>query len=926
MKNILDYNPKTHIVIKGAHLHNLKHIDLAIPRNHMSVITGLSGSGKSSLAFDTLYAEGQRRYVESLSSYARQFMGRLNKPKVDFIKGLSPAIAVEQKVSTSNPRSTVGIKTEIYDYLKLLFARIGKTHSPISGKEVKKDSVRDVLDQIKNLETGARLLLLAPVEAESHRTLDEKIKIFFQQGFARIYVNGETQTLDALENAPKNGFDLVIDRLVVRHEEDFYNRVADAIELAFHEGKGICSLLHLEDKRREVFSNKFELDGLTFLKPSVHLFSFNNPLGACSVCEGFGDVMGIDPELVIPDTSKSIYDQAIVPWRGSTMVKFYDKLVNSAYLFDFPIHKPYFELTKAQKELLWKGNSHFTGIHYFFKRIEKKNYKIQNRVLLSRYRGKTSCAKCEGTRIKEEANYVKIGGKSIGDLLQISLDNLARFFQNLELKAHDQEIAERLLVEINSRLKFVQEVGLGYLTLNRRSNTLSGGESQRIQLAASLGSSLVGSMYILDEPSIGLHPRDNERLIEVLKNLRDLGNTVIVVEHDEEIMNAADQVIDIGPEAGTLGGQIIAQGSLKQVLKSDGLTAAYLNGTKKIEVPKKRRTSEKKIEIRGAREQNLKNIDLEIPLGVLTVVSGVSGSGKSSLVKKILYPALLRHFDIYSEKPGSYTELKGNLDTLRSVEFVDQNPIGRSSRSNPVTYIKAYDEIRSLYASLPISKNRNYQPKHFSFNVDGGRCDHCKGEGTVTIEMQFMADVILECEHCKGKRFKKEVLEVKFHDQNIDDLLCMTVDDAINFFVSHDQKRIIQKLQSLQDVGLGYITLGQSSATLSGGEAQRIKLASFISQGSSKEKVLFIFDEPTTGLHFHDIQKLLTSFNELIDRGHTIVVVEHNLELIKCADHLIDLGPEAGDAGGYLVGQGTPEAIAKLPKSHTGKYLIEKLK
>ena len=926
MKNILDYNPKTHIVIKGAHLHNLKHIDLAIPRNQVSVITGLSGSGKSSLAFDTLYAEGQRRYVESLSSYARQFMGRLNKPKVDFIKGLSPAIAVEQKVSTSNPRSTVGTKTEIYDYLKLLFARIGKTHSPISGKEVKKDSVRDVLDQIKSLDTGARLLLLAPVEAESHRTLDEKIKIFIQQGFARIYVNGETQTLDTLEIAPKKGFDLVIDRMVVRHEEDFYNRVADAIELAFYEGKGICSLLHLEDKRREVFSNKFELDGLTFLKPSVHLFSFNNPLGACPVCEGFGDVMGIDPELVIPDTSKSIYDQAIVPWRGSTMVKFYDKLVNSAYLFDFPIHKPYFELTKVQKELLWKGNSHFTGIHDFFKRMEKKNYKIQNRVLLSRYRGKTSCAQCEGTRLKEEANYVKIGGKSIGDLLQISLDNLARFFQNLELKAHDQEIAERLLIEINSRLKFVQEVGLGYLTLNRRSNTLSGGESQRIQLATSLGSSLVGSMYILDEPSIGLHPRDNERLIEVLKNLRDLGNTVIVVEHDEEIMNAADQVIDIGPEAGTLGGQIIAQGPLKQVLKSDGLTAAYLNGTKKIEVPKKRRTSKKKIEIKGAREQNLKNIDLEIPLGVLTVVSGVSGSGKSSLVKKILYPALLRHFDIYSEKPGSYTELKGNLDTLRSVEFVDQNPIGRSSRSNPVTYIKAYDEIRSLYASLPISKNRNYQPKHFSFNVDGGRCDHCKGEGTFTIEMQFMADVILECEHCNGKRFKKEVLEVKFHDQNIDDLLCMTVDDAIDFFVYHDQKRIIQKLQPLQDVGLGYVTLGQSSATLSGGEAQRIKLASFISQGSSKEKVLFIFDEPTTGLHFHDIQKLLTSFNALIDRGHTIVVVEHNLELIKCADHLIDLGPEAGDAGGYLVGQGTPEAIAKLPKSHTGKYLVEKLK
>lgn len=608
------------------------------------------------------------------------------------------------------------------------------------------------------------------------------------------------------------------------------------------------------------------------------------------------------------------------------MTKFYNKLINNAYLFDFPIHKPYFELTKDQQEILWKGNSYFTGIHDFFKRIEKKNYKIQNRVLLSRYRGKTSCTQCGGTRLKEEASFIKIEGKNIGDLLQISLDALADFFQKLKLNAHDRQIAERLLIEINSRLKFVQEVGLGYLTLNRRSNSLSGGESQRIQLATSLGSSLVGSMYILDEPSIGLHSRDNRRLIEVLKNLRDLGNTVIVVEHDEEIMNAADQVIDIGPEAGTLGGEIVAQGTLKQILKSKGLTAAYLNGSKKIEVPKKRRTSKKKIEVVGAREQNLKNINIQIPLGVLTVVSGVSGSGKSSLVKKILYPALLRHFDIYSEKPGAYSELKGDLDTLRSVEFVDQNPIGRSSRSNPVTYIKAYDEMRSLYASLKISKNRNYQPRHFSFNVDGGRCDHCKGEGIVTIEMQFMADVILECEHCNGKRFKKEILEVKYQDRNIDDLLSMTVDDAIEFFSTHDQKRIIQKLQPLQDVGLGYVTLGQSSATLSGGEAQRIKLASFISQGTSKEKVLFIFDEPSTGLHFHDIQKLLTSFNALIDRGHTIVVVEHNLELIKCADHLIDLGPEAGDEGGYLVGQGTPEEIIKLPKSHTGKYLKDKLK
>ena len=926
MKNILDYDPKKYVIIKGAHLHNLKHVDVAIPRNQMSVITGLSGSGKSSLAFDTLYAEGQRRYVESLSSYARQFMGRLNKPKVDFIKGLSPAIAVEQKVNTSNPRSTVGTKTEIYDYLKLLFARIGKTYSPVSGKEVKKDSLSDVLEHIQNLEEGSRLLLLAPIEAEAKRSLADKIKIFEQQGFARIYYENTIHTLDHLDKIPTKGFDLVIDRLVIRHEEDFYNRLADAIEMAFYEGKGLCSLLHPDSGDREEFSNKFELDGMRFTQPNVNLFSFNNPLGACPVCKGFGDVTGIDPELVIPDTSKSVYDHAIVPWRGSTLGKYYNKLVNSAYLFDFPIHKPYFELSQEQKNLLWKGNAHFTGIHDFFKRVEKKNYKIQNRVLLSRYRGKASCATCNGTRLKQEAGNVKIQGKSIGNLLQISMDALAEFFNGLKLNTHDKEIAERLLIEINSRLKFVGEVGLGYLTLNRRSNTLSGGESQRIQLATSLGSSLVGSMYILDEPSIGLHSRDNQKLIEVLKNLRDIGNTVIVVEHDEEIMNAADRVIDIGPEAGTFGGEIVAEGTLKSILKSQGLTAAYLNGTKKIEVPKKRRKSKNKIEIIGARVQNLKNINVKIPLGVLTVVSGVSGSGKTSLVKKILYPALLRHFDIYNEKPGSYSKLKGDLDTLKSVEFVDQNPIGRSSRSNPVTYIKAYDEIRALYASLNISKHRNYQPKHFSFNVDGGRCDHCKGEGTITIEMQFMADVVLECEHCNGKRFKKEILEVKFHDLNIDDLLRMTVDDAIVFFNTHTQKKIIQKLQPLQDVGLGYVTLGQSSATLSGGEAQRIKLASFISQGISKEKVLFIFDEPTTGLHFHDIQKLLTSFEALLDRGHTIVVVEHNLELIKCADHLIDLGPEAGEKGGYLVGQGTPEAIVKIKTSHTGSYLAEKLK
>jgi excinuclease ABC subunit A len=925
MKNILDVDPKQNIIIKGAHLHNLKHVDLVIPRNKLTVMTGLSGSGKSSLAFDTLYAEGQRRYVESLSSYARQFMGRLSKPKVDFIKGLAPAIAVEQKVNTSNPRSTVGTKTEIYDYIKLLFARIGKTYSPVSNREVKKDTVTDVVNQIKRLEAGDKLLLLAPIEKEGDRSIEEKIKIFIQQGFARIYNQGKTLSLDRLVEAPKDGFDLVIDRLVVRHEEDFYNRIADAVEMAFYEGKGYCSLLKLKDEKRTEFSNKFELDGMDFIQPNVHLFSFNNPLGACPNCEGFGDVIGIDPELVVPDTSLSIYDQAIVPWRGTGMRKFYTKLIDQAYRFDFPIHKPYFELSKEQRDLVWNGNSYFTGIHGFFKKIEAKNYKIQNRVLLSRYRGKTSCNLCKGSRLKEAAEYVKIAGKSLPELLQISIDELTVFFSQLKLDQHDTEIASRLLKEINSRLTFVQEVGLGYLTLNRRSNSLSGGESQRIQLATSLGSSLVGSMYILDEPSIGLHSRDNKKLIEVIKSLKNLGNTVIVVEHDEDIMEAADHIVDIGPEAGTFGGEIVAQGPFKKILKSKGLTSDYLNGNLQIELPKKRRKSSKKLKLKGAREHNLKNINIEIPLGCLTVVSGVSGSGKTSLVKKILYPALLRKFDIYSHKPGSFTNLGGDLDTLKCVEFVDQNPIGRSSRSNPVTYIKAYDEIRALFASNKLSKHRGYLPKHFSFNVDGGRCEQCKGEGSITIEMQFMADVILECEHCKGKRFKKEIQEVKFNDVSIDQLLDMTVDSAISFFERHRVKKIIQKLQPLQDVGLGYVTLGQSSATLSGGEAQRIKLASFISQGTTKEKVLFIFDEPTTGLHFHDIQKLIASFNALIERGHSIVVVEHNLELIKCADHLIDLGPEAGDQGGYLVGQGTPEYIASLENSHTGKYLSKKL-
>ena len=925
MKDVLDYDPKTHIIIKGAHLHNLKNIDLSIPRNKMSVITGLSGSGKSSLAFDTLFAEGQRRYVESLSSYARQFMGRLNKPKVDFIKGLSPAIAVEQKVNSSNPRSTVGTKTEIYDYLKLLFARIGKTYSPISGLEVKKDNISDIVDYLKKLKQHTKLLLLAPVEGDSKTSFSDKIKIFKQQGFARIYYNEKVFALDSLEKIPEKKFDLVIDRLIIRNDNDFYNRVADAIEIAFYEGKGVCSVLELENKKRKTFSNKFEMDGIKFSQPSVHIFSFNNPIGACSKCEGFGDVIGIDPDLVIPDTSKSIYDGAISPWKGATLSKYHKKLINSAYLCDLPIHKPYYKLSNENKNLVWEGSAHFTGINSFFKKIEKKNYKIQNRVLLSRYRGKTLCDSCGGTRLKEASNYVKINGKSLGDLLNISISEIYVFFQNLNLNENDQKIAYRIIKEINDRLLFIKNVGLDYLTLNRRSNTLSGGESQRIQLATSLGSSLVGSMYVLDEPSIGLHPKDNEKLIEVLKNLRDLGNTVIVVEHDEEIMNAADLIIDIGPKAGSNGGEIVALGTLKNLLKSNGLTSDYLNGKKKIEIPKKRRLSKNYIEITGAREQNLKNIDIKIPLGALTVVSGVSGSGKSSLVKKIIYPALLRHFDIYSEKPGSYSEIKGDLKKLSKVEFIDQNPIGRSSRSNPITYIKAYDEIRALFASLSISKHRNYLPKHFSFNVDGGRCEHCKGEGTITIEMQFMADVILECENCKGKKFKKEILEVKYQKINIDNLLKMTVDDSIIFFKKNNQNRIVKKLQPLKDVGLGYITLGQSSATLSGGEAQRIKLASFISHGNSKDNVLFIFDEPTTGLHFHDIKKLLDSFYALIDQGHSIIVVEHNLELIKCADHIIDLGPEAGDKGGYLVGQGTPEFIVKIDKSYTGKYLKRKL-
>ncbi|MCK0109646.1 excinuclease ABC subunit UvrA [Flavobacteriaceae bacterium S0825] len=925
--SIINVDPKKNIIIKGAKLHNLKNIDVVIPRNKLVVITGLSGSGKSSLAFDTLYAEGQRRYVESLSSYARQFLGRLNKPKVDFIKGIAPAIAIEQKVNSTNPRSTVGTTTEIYDYLKLLFARIGKTYSPKSGDEVKKDTVSDVINHIKSFDEGEKLLLLAPIHLEEGRTMSDKLKVLYQQGYARVKVNDTVIRIDEYIQKPnsKDVVFLVIDRVITKHDEDFFNRLADAIQTAFFEGKGQCYIESLKDNTQQHFSNKFELDGISFLEPNIHLFSFNNPYGACPKCEGYGDVIGIDGHLVVPNTGLSIYENAIFAWRGESMSWYRDQLVNNSHKFDFPIHKPYFELTLEQKQLIWTGNEYFEGLNSFFEELESKAYKIQNRVMLSRYRGKTKCNVCNGKRLRPEANYVKISNATITDLVEMPLNKLVTFFQQLELNDYDTQIAKRLLKEISNRLSFLTNVGLNYLTLNRKSNTLSGGESQRINLATSLGSSLVGSMYILDEPSIGLHPRDTERLITVLKSLRDLGNTVIVVEHDEDIMAAADEIIDIGPEAGTFGGEVVATGSYNDILNSDSLTAKYLNGTFEIETPKERRTSKYFVDIKGAREHNLKNIDVTFPLGMLTVITGVSGSGKSTLVKKILHPALIKEIGSYGDKPGEFTSISGNFSNVKHIEFVDQNPIGRSSRSNPVTYIKAYDDIRALYSKQKLSTIRGYQAKHFSFNVDGGRCETCKGEGEVTIEMQFMADVHLECETCKGKRFKKEVLEVAFEGKTIDDILNMTIDDAISFFEETAQTKIKNKLQPLQDVGLGYVTLGQSSSTLSGGEAQRIKLATFLGKGNTKETALFIFDEPTTGLHFHDIKKLLKSFNALIEKGHSIIVVEHNVELIKCADYIIDLGPEGGENGGQLLASGTPEEVAKSKASFTGKYLKDKL-
>jgi len=925
--DISKLEPKKNIIIKGAQVHNLKNLDVAIPRNKLVVITGLSGSGKSSLAFDTLYAEGQRRYVESLSSYARQFLGRLDKPKVEYIKGIAPAIAIEQKVNTTNARSTVGTSTEIYDYLKLLYARIGKTYSPISGKEVKRDSVSDVINEIKTFETDSKWLLLAPIHLEKGRKLEDKLSALLKIGFSRILVDNEMVRLDQLESKSlaKKEVLLIIDRIVIQDEEDFYNRLADAVQTAFYEGKGKCYLQEVTTYKRISYSNNFDLDGISFLEPNVHLFSFNNPYGACPICEGYGSVIGIDEELVIPNTSLSIYENAVYAWRGESMSWYRDELVNNAYKFDFPIHKPYFELSEINKTLLWEGNSYFTGLNDFFKELEEKNYKIQNRVMLSRYRGKTKCQSCKGNRLRIEASYIKIGGKTISDLVQLSIKKLVAFFDKLEVSDFDQKVAKRLLVEINSRLKFLVDVGLDYLTLNRNSASLSGGESQRINLATSLGSSLVGSMYILDEPSIGLHPKDTERLIKVLLSLRDLGNTVIIVEHDEDIMKAADMIIDIGPEAGTHGGELVAQGTFEEILKESTLTANYLNGNLKIEVPKNRRKWTSYIEIIGARENNLQNVTVKFPLEVLTVITGVSGSGKSTLVKKILFPAMQKKLDGIGDKAGQFTDMQGYYHKIRHIEYVDQNPIGRSSRSNPVTYIKAYDDIRDLFAKEKLSKIRGYQPKHFSFNVDGGRCETCKGEGAINVEMVFMADVQLPCDACKGKRFKKEVLEVAFEGKNIDNILTMTVDDSLEFFKKTNCTKIVQKLQPLQDVGLGYVQLGQSSSTLSGGEAQRIKLASFLVKGNTKDKALFVFDEPTTGLHFHDIKKLLTSFDALIEKGHSIIVIEHNLDLIKCADHIIDLGPEGGELGGRILAFGTPEEIVKNKESITAKYLKEKL-
>jgi excinuclease ABC subunit A len=931
-----ELDPKKFIIIKRARVNNLKNLSVAIPRNKLVVITGLSGSGKSSLAFDTLFAEGQRMYVESLSSYARQFLGRMEKPEVDYIKGVSPAIAIEQKVNTRNPRSTVGTTTEIYDYLKLLFARIGKTYSPVSGKEVKRDTVTSVVDRINTFPAGIRVMVACPLHIKKGRKLVDELNLLLSKGFARILVNGEMKFIEELlgiegevkkkKNPKIDGeVEILIDRTSVNQEdEDTTFRLGDSVQTAFFEGEGDC-VVYGEGLPKLHFSDRFELDGMKFTEPSINFFSFNNPFGACQTCEGFGKVLGIDEDLVIPDKSLSVYEGAIAPWRSETMGEWQKPLVKNGIKFDFPIHRPYNELTKQQQELLWNGNDYFEGIHEFFRYLESKLHKIQYRVLLSRYRGRTNCPDCKGTRLRKDAQYVKIANTTITDIVLMPIEDALVFFNNIKLSVYERQISDRIVTEIRSRLSYMAKVGLGYLTLNRLTSTLSGGEYQRIKLATSLGSALVGSMYILDEPSIGLHPRDTERMVEVLKSLRDMGNTVIVVEHEEEIMRAADQIIDIGPDAGTHGGELIFQGTMNDLNgKVHSHTTDYLTGKEKISIPKLRRKWRDSITISGARENNLKNLTVKFPLGILTVVTGVSGSGKSTLIKKILYPVVGRMNGSVAEVPGKYDKIEGDFSKVTQVEFVDQNPIGKSSRSNPISYVKAYDAIRQLFADQSISQQRGYKPSHFSFNVEGGRCETCEGEGEQRIEMQFMADIFLKCESCQGKRFKQEVLEVEFNGKNIADILDLTVEQALLFF--KEKKGIYEKILPLFDVGLGYVKLGQSSNSLSGGEAQRVKLASFLGKNSGDGHILFIFDEPTTGLHFHDISKLLKAINALVDQGHSVIVIEHNLEIIKCADWIIDLGPEGGEKnGGKLMFTGTPEEMTRNGDGYTAEFLRTKI-
>ena len=917
------------IYIKGARVHNLKNIEVEIPHNRLVVVTGLSGSGKSTLAFDTIFAEGQRRYVESLSAYARQFLGKINKPDVDVITGIAPAIAIEQKVNTRNPRSTVGTTTELYDYLKLLYARIGHTFSPVSGQEVKRYTEDDVAQYILSLPEGSRVAVAAPLQLREGQGVIEKLTLVLGEGILRVHAAGETLPIEDFlprvdGNTRAEDISIVVDRAKVSQDDDLPTRLRDSVARAFSYGEGICRII--TDGETKEFSSRFEADGIEFEPPTEHLFSFNNPLGACPTCEGYGKIIGIDEDLVIPDKSKTIYEDAVACWRGETMRAWKDQLVANAYKFDFPIHTPFYQLTAEQKRLLWRGNEYFHGLNDFFAYIDSERRKIQFRVMKARYTGKTVCPDCGGSRLRKEALYVRVGGKTIADLVAMPVETLADFFASLELDAHDTKTAARILTEIRNRLQYLMDVGLGYLTLDRLSSTLSGGESQRINLSTSLGSNLVGSLYILDEPSIGLHPRDTNRLVSVLEQLRNIGNTVIVVEHEEEVIRAADWIVDIGPEAGYNGGEVVFSGPLKALLKEKkSLTADYLTGRRKIAVPTSRRSPAAWITVKGARQNNLKNIDVRIPLGVMTCITGVSGSGKSSLAKGILYPALRRLLFDTGLKPGDFDAIEGDLSTLRSVEMVDQNPIGKSSRSNPVTYIKAYDEIRKLYADQPYAQRSGFNPSHFSFNIAGGRCEECQGEGFIKVGMQFMADVELVCEACGGKRFKDEILEVRYREKSIYDVLEMTVDDAIAFFGEEKKnatcKRIVERLRPLQEVGLGYIRLGQSSSTLSGGESQRVKLASFLSKESTEGNVMFIFDEPTTGLHFHDINKLLDAFNALIARGHTIVIVEHNMDVIKCADWVVDLGPEAGDRGGSIVFEGTPDGLAGCKESYTGRYL-----